>query len=156
MQMQVTAGGEGNYSRLTHTSLVQVLSKIDNQDEQVWSDVANALARAYGQAGKDYFVHYSEGDYNGLPYPGFDEIVAAERFQRALDELNKHPNGYGIKHLCTLAGIGFNDLVFEAGGVLPESIKGQEDRILGDKQNGELFARSYRGQFLYVILQCKI
>jgi P4 family phage/plasmid primase-like protien len=150
MQMQVSAVEEGNYSRLTHTSLVQVLSKIDNQDEQVWSDVANALARAYGQAGKDYFVQYSEGVYNGLPYPGFDEMVAAERFQRALDELHKHPTGYGIKHLCTLAGIGFSGLAFESGGELPASISEQEDRILGDKQNGELFARYYRGQFLYV------
>ena len=150
MQMQVQAVKEGNYSRLTHTSLVQVLSKIDNQDEQVWSDVANALARAYGQAGRDYFIQYSEGDYNGLPYPGFDEMVAEERFQRALDELHKHPNGYGIKYLCSLAGLGFTGLVFEAGGGLPESITEQEDRILGDKQNGELFARFYRGQFLYV------
>lgn len=150
MQMQVTVAEEGNYSRLTHTSLVQVLSQIDNQDEQVWSDVANALARAYGQAGVDYFVQYSEGAFNGLPYQGFDEMVATERFQRALDELHKHPTGYGIKHLCTLAGIGFSSLIFEAGRELPESITEQEDRILGDKQNGELFARYYRGQFLYV------
>ena len=150
IQMQVTAVDEGNYSRLTHASLVQVLSKIDNQDEQVWSDVANALARAYGQAGKDYFVQYSEGNYNGLPYPGFNEMVAADRFHRALNELHKHPTGYGIKHLCTLSGIGFTGLVFESGGDLPESITEQGDRILGDKQNGELFARYYRGQFLYV------
>jgi len=149
-QMQVAVVEEGNYSRLTHTSLVQVLSQIDNQDEQVWSDVANALARAYGQAGVDYFVQYSEGAFNGLPYQGFDEMVATERFQRALDELHKHPTGYGIKHLCTLAGIGFSSLIFEAGRELPESITEQEDRILGDKQNGELFARYYRGQFLYV------
>lgn len=150
IQELVSTVEDVGHSRLAHTSLVQVLSKIDNQDEEVWSDVANALARVYGDAGKDYFIQYSEGAYNGLPYPDFDEIVAADRFQRALDELDKHPNGYGIKHLCTLAGTGFAGLVFEADRGLPESISEQEDRILGDKQNGELFARYYRGQFLYV------
>lgn len=150
MEIQVSNIGMGSYSRLTHTSLVQVLSKIDNQDEQVWSDVANALARVYGEAGEDYFVQYSKGEYNGLPYLGFDEIVAVDRFQRALDELHKHPTGYGIKHLCSLAGVRFTSLIFEEDGGSPESITAQQDRILGDKQNGELFARCYRGQFLYV------
>jgi P4 family phage/plasmid primase-like protien len=150
MQLQASTIEAGSYSRLTHTSLLQVLSKIDNQDEGVWSDVANALARVYGEAGEDYFVQYSKGEYNDLPYPGFDEIVATGRFQRALNELQKHPIGYGIKHLCSLAGVGFTGLVFEAEESSPESITVQEDRILGDKQNGELFARCYRGQFLYV------
>lgn len=150
IQQLVSTVEDGGYSRLTHNSLVQVLSKIDNQDEQVWSDVANALARAYGDAGKDYFVQYSEGIFNGLPYSKFDEIVATDRFQRALDELNKHPNGYGIKHLCTLAGIGFSGLIFEEDAIATQSLASNEDKILGDKQNGELFARFYCGKFLYV------
>ena len=150
IQQLVSTVEDGGYSRLIHTSLVQVLSKIDNQDEQVWSDVANALARAYGNAGKDYFVQYSEGAFNGLPYAGFDEIVAADRFQRALDELDKHPNGYGIKHLCKLAGIGFSGLIFEEDAIVTQSLAPNEDKILGDKQNGELFARFYCGKFLYV------
>lgn len=139
-----------SYSRLTQASLVEVLGKIDNQDEQVWSDVANALARAYGENGREYFTKYSKGEYNGRPYAGFDESIATDRFQRALNELHKHPNGYGIKHLCSLAGVNTTGLVFEGGGEVSRELIQQEDKILGDKQNGELFARLYRGQFLYV------
>jgi P4 family phage/plasmid primase-like protien len=137
------------YSKLTPSSLEQVLSKIDNQDEQIWCDVANALARVYGQLGLDYFINYSKGSYNNHPYLGFDEITAENRFKRALDELNQHPNGYGIKHLCNLAGCSYSQLTFEDESAL-EPIQIEQDRILGDKQNGELFARFYRGQFLYV------
>ena len=147
---QISTTEDGSYSRLTPDSLIQVLAKIDNQDEQVWTDVANALARVYGEAGREYFIQFSEGKYNGVPYIGFDEMVAKDRFQRALDELYKHPTGYGIKHLCVLSGIGFDGLIFEQDEITSEVSVQMEDRILGDKQNGELFARVYRGNFLYV------
>ncbi len=139
-----------SYSRLTPNSLEKVLGRIDNQDEQVWSDVANALARVYGKTGLDYFIKYSEGHYNDQPYLGFDEITVNNRFKRALDELNQHPNGYGIKHLCNLAGCSFSGLNFEEEVHQQEPVIQVEEKILGDKQNGELFARVYCGKFLYV------
>ena len=139
-----------SYSRLTPDSLIRVLAKINNQDEQIWSDVANALARVYGDAGEDYFVQYSDGTFNNQPYFGFDEVDARNRYQRALRELHTRPSGYGVKHLCSLAGFSFTEVEFESDFTSPALVLEENDKILGDKQNGELFARVYRGQFLYV------
>jgi hypothetical protein len=86
--------------RLTEASLIQVLTLIDNQTEPIWSDVANCLARTYGSSGEDYFLRYSEGFYNGKPYPGFDEEAVRARYQRALGDLVKRPTGFGNKRLC--------------------------------------------------------
>ncbi len=100
-------------SKLTGKSVVDLLSKIDNQLEETWSDVANSLARVHGADGEEYFVRYSKGEYNNKPYPKYDEVAVVNRFRRALKELGSRPNGYGISHLCQLAGIGISKLVFE-------------------------------------------
>ena len=99
--------------RLTEASLIQVLTKIDNQTEPIWSDVANCLARTYGSEGEEFFVRYSQGFYNGKPYADFDEAVVRTRFQRALTELAKRPDGYGNKKLAALAGLSLAQLSFE-------------------------------------------
>lgn len=100
--------------RLTEASLIQVLTKIDNQTEPIWSDVANCLARTYGSEGEEFFVRYSQGSYNGKPYADFDEALVRARFQRALTELTKRPDGYGNKKLAALAGLSLAQLSFEA------------------------------------------
>lgn len=92
------------YSKLSPTSLEEVLGKVDNFEEQVWSDVANILARVYEEEGRSYFQRFSAGEYNDRPYPQYDRAECDSRFTRALDELPSRPDGYGIKHLLELAG----------------------------------------------------
>ena len=91
------------YIRLTQPSLETVLTHIDHTDEQVWTDTGNALARAYGEDGRPYFLSYSAGDYCNEPYENYDETECNDRFDRALAELDTRPNGYGVKHLVETA-----------------------------------------------------
>ena len=94
---------EVSYIRLTQPSLETVLTHIDHVDEQVWTDTGNALARAYGEDGRPYFLSYSAGDYCNEPYENYDETECNDRFDRALAELDTRPNGYGVKHLVETA-----------------------------------------------------
>ncbi len=94
---------EVSYIRLTQPSLETVLTHIDHVDEQVWTDTGNALARAYGEDGRPYFLSYSAGDYCNEPYENYNETECNERFDRALAELDTRPNGYGVKHLVETA-----------------------------------------------------
>ena len=91
------------YIKLTRPSLETVLTHIDHTDEQVWTDTGNALARAYGEDGRPYFLSYSAGDYCNEPYENYDETECNDRFDRALAELDTRPNGYGVKHLVETA-----------------------------------------------------
>lgn len=104
------------YARLTEESLVRVLSQIDCNDEPTWFSVANALARSYGEAGRAYFVSFSEGIYSGTPYREFDPLEVNEKYDRALEELVGRPDGYGIRHLMQLSGFSFESVTFEAQG----------------------------------------
>ena len=118
-------------SKLTKKSLIELLSKIDNQLEETWSAVANSLARVHGVDGEEYFVRYSKGEYNHKPYAKYDEVVVLNRFRRALKELGSRPNGYGISHLCELAGIAISALEFEqpivtlGAGITAEELSGK-------------------------------
>jgi len=105
-------------NKLTTKSLINVLSRIDNQLEETWSDVANSLARVYGGSGEDYFVKYSKGEYNQRPYAKFNELDVRNRFRRALKEVDSRPSGYGNKHLCKLAGVDVTQQEFEPLSVL--------------------------------------
>ena len=98
-----TSESETTYHKLTVPGLELVLKYIDHFDEEIWSDTANALARAYDEEGRVFFLKYSEGVYCGEPYPYFDEDESNERFERALRDLSSRPDGYGIKHLISLA-----------------------------------------------------
>jgi hypothetical protein len=117
--------------KLTKKSLIELLSKIDNQLEETWSAVANSLARVQGVDGEEYFVRYSKGEYNNKPYAKYDEVGVLNRFRRALKELGSRPNGYGISHLCQLAGIGISTLEFEqpvvtlGAGITAEELSGK-------------------------------
>ena len=91
------------YTKITVPSLVKVLAYIDNTDEQNWTDVANALARVYGENALSRYQTWSAGGYTGIIYDRYDLEECEGRFNRALKELNGKPDGYGIKHLIGLA-----------------------------------------------------
>jgi hypothetical protein len=92
------------YGKLTEIGLKNVLSKIDHRDEENWSAAANSIARPYGEAGRVYFIEWSEHGYGQGEYVGFDEAEADARYTRALKEV-AGKNGYGCKHLYEMAGV---------------------------------------------------
>jgi hypothetical protein len=85
--------------------LITALSKIDNQPEATWSEVAYCLARVIGPAGMDLFLGFSRGDYNGKPYEKYSEEDVRKRFARALLDVQKKPKGFGLAHLSRLSGL---------------------------------------------------
>jgi predicted P-loop ATPase len=101
------------YARLTDSSLVTVLSKIDCFDEPTWHGVSNSLARAYGETGRDYFERFSKGDFWVKLYSNFDAAEVNEKYDRALSELTSRPDGYGVLHLVELAGLNVIDVEFD-------------------------------------------
>lgn len=84
-------------NRLTIESLDLVLSFIDSDDEQTWSDVVNAIARLYGEDGRHSFHTYSKQSVK------YDEGESNKRYNRALKEVGSRPEGYGTKRLLDLA-----------------------------------------------------
>lgn len=93
----VNDSGEAAYAKLTNESLMIVLAHIDPDGEQTWSDVANALARAYGEVGRAAYHTYSDRSDK------YEKVTVDSRYDRALKELPSHPIGYGVKHLIELA-----------------------------------------------------
>ena len=124
---KVTQNNTERYNKLTQVSLEFVLSKIDHFDEEKWGGgedgggVVNILARVYGEQGRGTFIAWSRGDYCGRDYPNFSEVECDDRFDRALQELTKRANGFGIKQLCKLADIATSEVIFEKNH---ESIEG--------------------------------
>jgi len=102
-QKSISTSPNTSYSKLTKPSLEAVLACVDHVDEQIWSDTANALARAYGEEGCAYFQSYSKGGYAGITYADYNCDECNARFDRALNELKGKPDGYGISHLLSLA-----------------------------------------------------
>jgi hypothetical protein len=84
-------------NRLTIESLNLVLSYVDSDDEQAWSDVVNAVARVYGEDGRHSFHTYSKQSDK------YDEVKSDARYKRALKEVGSRPDGYGTKRLLDLA-----------------------------------------------------
>jgi hypothetical protein len=126
-------------SRLTKSSLEDVLAHVDHFDEQVWTDVANLLARVYGEEGRPYFHSYSSGVYAGSKYPDYDEEECNARFNRALIELESRSDGYGIKHLINLAEINPNcdkpKLIFEEENPFEQVSSNFDHKETESKQN---------------------
>lgn len=87
----------GVYAKLTQESLQLVLAEIDPDGEQSWSDVANALARVYGEDARAAYHTYSERSDK------YDKPTVDNRYDRAITDLASHPSGYGVKHLIELA-----------------------------------------------------
>ena len=101
------------YSRLTTESLLKVLGLIDCTKEPTWHSVANALARAYGEDGREIFIGFSRGDFWGAPYRTFDIDKVNKKYSRALRELVSKPDGYGVRYLIHLAGLSLENVDFE-------------------------------------------
>ena len=92
-----TASSPKSANRLTIESLNLVLSFIDADDEQTWSDVVNAVARLYVEDGRDAFHAYSKKSIK------YEEAESNKRYDRALKEVGLRPEGYGTKRLLDLA-----------------------------------------------------
>ena len=99
----ISSSSNASYSKLTKPSLKIVLGFIDHFDEQVWSNLANGIARVYGEEGRQYFHSYSSGVYADIPYPDYDKEECNARFDRALNDLEKKPDGYGIRYIVDTA-----------------------------------------------------
>lgn len=104
--------GNGHYGKLTEACLKTVLGRINHIDEQSWSDVCNALARAYAESGRGYFIQWSKDGYGQGAYQGFDEEGVNARYDRAQREVTGKP-GFGCKHLCEQAGFNPSQLQWE-------------------------------------------
>ena len=85
--------------------LIKALARIENQTEAKWNEVAWCLARLVGSEGLELYVCYCRGDFNGTPYDKYDDAVVRDRYNRALKEVSKRPEGYGLTHLSKLSGI---------------------------------------------------
>ena len=102
-----------SYSKLTPESLDKTLKRIDFSDEPTWSDVANILARVYGEEARNKFVNFSEGKYSNKSYSNFDISEVDARYDRALREAKIRKDGFGIKKLCQLANLSVSEVEFE-------------------------------------------
>jgi hypothetical protein len=92
-----SAAAQKSANRLTIESLNLVLSFIDADDEQTWTDVVNAVARLYREEGRHLFHEYSKQSAK------YDEAGSNARYDRALKEVGSRPEGYGTKRLLDLA-----------------------------------------------------
>jgi hypothetical protein len=109
--------------------VIAALSKIDNQTEATWNEVAWCLARLLGADGLELFICYSRGDYNGIPYADYDELIVRDRYKRALEEVSKRPEGYGLAHLSKLSGVDIAQIKREkstANQYAPDGITAEE------------------------------
>jgi predicted P-loop ATPase len=101
------------YAKLTTASLIKALEQIDCEEEPIWHSVSNALARVYGEDGREFFIRYSRGDYSEKPYEQFDLDEVNQKYDRALHELKTKPDGYGVNHLIELTGLPYSEFEFE-------------------------------------------
>ncbi len=109
----VTAVDTSQRFLLSHQSVLDVLERISPFPEPDWSKVANILARAYGEKGRDYFIKFSEGQYWSEPYTQFAPHEANKRFDRALKEKNHTERPAGIRALLEMAKLNISDVKLE-------------------------------------------
>ena len=110
----LTAPEKHHYAKLTDSSMIKVLGKIDCFDEPTWHDVSNVISRMYGEGGRDYFIRYSKGEYWTTRYTDFDVDEVNAKYDRSLSELVFRQDGYGVVRLLELAGMKFDDVDFES------------------------------------------
>jgi hypothetical protein len=102
-----------SYAKVTLDSLVRILGMIDCNYEPTWFAVCNALARVYGEAGRDVFQRFSSGEFSGTACAKYNPHEADEKFTRAIRELSGKSNGYGVRHLMRLSGLRMDQVEFE-------------------------------------------
>jgi len=127
--------------KLTKNSLEDVLAKLDFKSEPIWSDVANILARVYGDDGREFFITFSQGTYAEDSYSNFDINEVNERYDRALAEAQRKPDGLGIKRLCLLAKLDIATLDFEVVPLTPEE-KASQRAFFDELPNYDTFKKT--------------
>jgi predicted P-loop ATPase len=124
-----------DYAKLTNASLIKALEQIDCEEEPIWHSVSNALARAYGEDGREFFIRYSRGDYSEKPYEQFDLDEVNQKYDRALYELKTKPDGYGVNHLIELTGLPHSEFEFEDDLLISKALKLIEANSTDEIQN---------------------
>lgn len=118
-----------DYARLTTTALIKALKNITCDEEPIWHEVSNALARVYGEDGREFFIRYSRGDYSEKPYEQFDLDEVNQKYDRALYELKTKPDGYGVNHLIVLSGLPNSEFEFEDDVLISKAIQMMESEV---------------------------
>lgn len=158
-----------HYAKLTEESLSRVLAHIYPDDEQDWSDTANALARVYGEEGREWFHQYSSGALQGTSSEKYSFDECNRRFDRALAERIERPEGLGVKSLVAKAkqsNTWDHRIPLDYESTLPVAIERSsiDQQVLtkslvnrtssgnhkGDIANGKLFADMYRDRLIYI------
>lgn len=81
------------YAKPLLDDMATVLLYVDAEDEQIYSDVANGLARTYGESGRKLFLDYCTRSTNADHQSDLASGVVDQRYSRALRELGDHPKG---------------------------------------------------------------
>jgi predicted P-loop ATPase len=123
------------YAKLTTASLIKALEQIDCEEEPIWHSVSNALARAYGEDGREFFIRYSRGDYSEKPYEQFDLDEVNKKYDRALYELKIKPDGYGVNRLIELTGLPYSEFEFEDDLLISKALQLMEVDSTDEIQN---------------------
>jgi len=140
------------YPKTNLQDLTKILSKIDpNCSREVWLNIGMGCVEEFGDLARDAFGKWSAGcfhekhDYGNIPPSNYDDNDIKSQWT---DWLNRKDNGK--------TGITFGTVLWHAnnnGSHLTLSNNFfvlRNERILGDRQNGQLFASEYRGVFLYI------
>ena len=123
------------YAKLTTASLIKALEQIDSEEEPIWHSVSNALARVYGEDGREFFIRYSRGDYSDSPYEKFDLDEVNAKYDRALYELKNKPDGYGVNRLIELTGLPYSEFEFEDDLLISKALQLMEVDSTDEIQN---------------------
>lgn len=143
-KVPATTETSGEYAKPLLEDILEVLKYVDADDEVTWTDTANAMARTYGEQGRDAFLEYSRQSKK------YDDNICNARYDRALQELTIHPTGYRAWHLIQVAKQHPSWPV--SLDVRYEQPVATDDcgESVGDIKNGKLFAKMNRGRLLFV------
>lgn len=99
----VSADEPREYAKPLREDMATVLLYVDAEDEQVYTDTANGLARTYAEDGRGLFLDYCSRSTIQKHQEHLAAGKADERYTRALREVTVRPEGYTCKHIIELA-----------------------------------------------------
>lgn len=99
----VSAHEPREYAKPLREDMATVLLYVDAEDEQVYTDTANGLARTYAEDGRGLFLDYCSRSTIQKHQEHLAAGKADERYTRALREVTDRPEGYTCKHIIELA-----------------------------------------------------
>lgn len=82
-----SAQRQNEYAKPLLEDMVTVLLYVDAEEEQIWSDTMNGIARTYGDDGRVLAHTYSKRSEK------YDQAECDARYDRALGDLKTHPTG---------------------------------------------------------------